>query len=384
MGILNPAQELSLDFKPTFIPRSITDFLAEIAKIGNVNSKILKTEDFVSRLETEVIKIDAFKRELPLCMVLMNDAIDALKEEIMVFKKSKNEVVLEEFMPFKKTSDYGGDQKGVSDIGDKKNWLSSMQLWNTNDNDSKQNENEKVVHQKRNEEEHNVMIDDQFLTPFKSYSTFSVVGTRNEDKKGKPVSGLSLDTPGINNSIRGNVLDAKTDGSCNLVPYSIMDVQSKLQIAQAQAQAQVQVQPSQQQSSRKQRRCWSTELHRRFVNALHQLGGSKATPKQIRELMQVDGLTNDEVKSHLQKYRLHTKRHPSALTSGGSWTPPQDDQYVGKHLSSKSGSPDGPLPNCTTGGTSTTGGDSMDDEEDEKSENNCWKGHLNSSSKNYV
>lgn len=25
-----------------------------------------------------------------------------------------------------------------------------------------------------------------------------------------------------------------------------------------------------------------------------------ATPKQIRDLMQVDGLTNDEVKSHLQ------------------------------------------------------------------------------------
>lgn len=27
---------------------------------------------------------------------------------------------------------------------------------------------------------------------------------------------------------------------------------------------------------------------------------SVATPKQIRELMQVEGLTNDEVKSHLQ------------------------------------------------------------------------------------
>jgi SHAQKYF class myb-like DNA-binding protein len=53
--------------------------------------------------------------------------------------------------------------------------------------------------------------------------------------------------------------------------------------------------------SRKQRRCWSPELHRRFVNALNQLGGSQvATPKQIRELMKVDGLTNDEVKSHLQ------------------------------------------------------------------------------------
>ncbi|KAI3795019.1 hypothetical protein L1987_37662 [Smallanthus sonchifolius] len=52
---------------------------------------------------------------------------------------------------------------------------------------------------------------------------------------------------------------------------------------------------------RKERIYWSTELHRQFFNTLHQLGGSQAvTPKQIGELMQVDGLTNDEVKSHLQ------------------------------------------------------------------------------------
>ena len=31
----------------------------------------------------------------------------------------------------------------------------------------------------------------------------------------------------------------------------------------------------QQQTVRKQRRCWSPELHRRFVNALQQLGGSQ-------------------------------------------------------------------------------------------------------------
>ncbi|ONK67754.1 uncharacterized protein A4U43_C05F3430 [Asparagus officinalis] len=39
----------------------------------------------------------------------------------------------------------------------------------------------------------------------------------------------------------------------------------------------------------------------RFLNALQQLGVSHVgMPKQIRELMKVDGLTNDEVKSHLQ------------------------------------------------------------------------------------
>ncbi|KAL1160835.1 hypothetical protein V6Z11_A07G091100 [Gossypium hirsutum] len=49
------------------------------------------------------------------------------------------------------------------------------------------------------------------------------------------------------------------------------------------------------------RRCWSSELHSRFVEALNMLGGIEvATPKQIRNLMQVEGLTIEQVKSHLQ------------------------------------------------------------------------------------
>jgi SHAQKYF class myb-like DNA-binding protein len=75
----------------------------------------------------------------------------------------------------------------------------------------------------------------------------------------------------------------------------------------------------QQQQARKARRCWSPELHRQFVAALHQLGGPQvATPKQIREVMQVDGLTNDEVKSHLQvsNYPFYLSRHLyTAITS---------------------------------------------------------------------
>jgi hypothetical protein len=41
-----------------------------------------------------------------------------------------------------------------------------------------------------------------------------------------------------------------------------------------------------------------------------------ATPKQIRELMKVDGMTNDEVKSHLQVSNspLSTKFHPIPIS----------------------------------------------------------------------
>ena len=39
--------------------------------------------------------------------------------------------------------------------------------------------------------------------------------------------------------------------------------------------------------------------HKHEINEFHGMT-AVATPKQIRELMKVDGLTNDEVKSHLQ------------------------------------------------------------------------------------
>jgi hypothetical protein len=71
MGSVPP--ELSLDFRQTFVPKTITDFRREVSMIGNVSEKAARLEDFVKRLEEEMRKIDAFKRELPLCMNLLID-----------------------------------------------------------------------------------------------------------------------------------------------------------------------------------------------------------------------------------------------------------------------------------------------------------------------
>lgn len=71
MGSLPP--ELSLDFRPTYVPKTISDFLNEVSIIGDISEKVSKLDGFVKGLEEEMRKIDAFKRELPLCMLLLND-----------------------------------------------------------------------------------------------------------------------------------------------------------------------------------------------------------------------------------------------------------------------------------------------------------------------
>ncbi|CAI9098907.1 OLC1v1035639C1 [Oldenlandia corymbosa var. corymbosa] len=67
-------------------------------------------------------------------------------------------------------------------------------------------------------------------------------------------------------------------------------------------------------TQKKPRVVWSIELHRKFVAAVHQLGIEKAVPKRILDLMNVEGLTRENVASHLQKYRLYLKRISTVAT----------------------------------------------------------------------
>ncbi|KAI8570421.1 hypothetical protein RHMOL_Rhmol01G0032600 [Rhododendron molle] len=67
-------------------------------------------------------------------------------------------------------------------------------------------------------------------------------------------------------------------------------------------------------TQKKPRVVWSIELHRKFVAAVNQLGIEKAVPKRILDMMNVEGLTRENVASHLQKYRLYLKRISSVAT----------------------------------------------------------------------
>ncbi|KAL3689700.1 hypothetical protein R1sor_016009 [Riccia sorocarpa] len=67
---------------------------------------------------------------------------------------------------------------------------------------------------------------------------------------------------------------------------------------------------------------WTPQLHKRFVDAVGHLGIKNAVPKTIMQLMNVEGLTRENVASHLQKYRLYLKRMQGLSTEGPSASDP--------------------------------------------------------------
>ncbi|XP_062010918.1 transcription factor HHO5 [Rosa rugosa] len=363
--------ELSLDSNMVFVPKTISEFLSQVSAVKDGAQRSLKLEEYVKRLEDEMRKIEVFKRELPLCMVILKDAIERLKEEVMQCGIVEDRAVIEEFIPLKKKDENEGvvSEKENSDM---KSWMSSAQLWSTNINVDYSKSGLKM----RNEDDDRSVPENPIeisnkrsrrgaFVPFKgNYESGFARTCVKEDKEVSQVPSLSLMTP-----------------TSELGGFNNANSKSSTRGGSGPSLVKLQIEPQQQQQCfRKQRRCWSPELHRRFIDALQQLGGSQvATPKQIRELMQVDGLTNDEVKSHLQKYRLHVRKVPasSAGEASGLWMNQDHCGDNSKANTSQSGSPQGPLLGMefAKGGQSTTGGDSTETEEDDQnSDGHSWKG----------
>ncbi|KAA8515995.1 hypothetical protein F0562_019174 [Nyssa sinensis] len=71
-------------------------------------------------------------------------------------------------------------------------------------------------------------------------------------------------------------------------------------------------------SEKKVRVVWTSEMHHKFLEAIEQLGHERAFPKKIVEVMNVPGLTRENVASHLQKYRMCLKRAQEGVQPSSS------------------------------------------------------------------
>ena len=65
--------ELIMDLRLSYVPKMINDFLSGISIIGDVSKRMIKLDKYLKRLGEEMRKIDAFKLESPLCMILLGD-----------------------------------------------------------------------------------------------------------------------------------------------------------------------------------------------------------------------------------------------------------------------------------------------------------------------
>mmetsp|Transcript_40139 Transcript_40139/g.103906 ORF Transcript_40139/g.103906 Transcript_40139/m.103906 type:complete len:491 (-) Transcript_40139:175-1647(-) len=108
----------------------------------------------------------------------------------------------------------------------------------------------------------------------------------------------------------------KTDAQLNVVKVELDGGRPAGEVSTSQNGSQCTEREGEGNSSKKQRMNWSDEMHQQFVNAVNQLGIDKAVPKRILDLMSVEGLTRENVASHLQKYRIYLKRMANHQENG--------------------------------------------------------------------
>ncbi|GAU45971.1 hypothetical protein TSUD_194190 [Trifolium subterraneum] len=290
--------ELGLDCKPH-------SYSMLLKSVGEQTDQSYKLEEFLSRLEEE--PMEASKQQLQACRVNQGNT---------------TKPILEEFIPVKQliTSSETMENTTNNNVCDKANWMTSAQLWSqTSEGTQQQNSTKEITENNNN----NNNIGFNISPKHRNGGAFLPFSKERNNNNSSCVPELALASP------QKEIVDDKKHVGEGEKRENNEEKESPIASSHAQT-----TNNNTNQTHRKARRCWSPDLHRRFVNALQMLGGSQvATPKQIRELMKVDGLTNDEVKSHLQKYRLHTRRpSPSSqngapaaqlVVLGGIWVPPE-------------------------------------------------------------
>ncbi|XP_071675844.1 transcription factor HHO3 isoform X1 [Lolium perenne] len=251
--------------------RTATDSLRAAVARSGAAEKAARLEECARSLEAEKAKMEVFRRELPISVHLIADVIEWLKDEVAQYRKrpAPDQLLAAAPSPSPSAKRKAEGVKTEADATDKRSWMSSAQLWTCGSHSTASTSTSNGGSDRKQAQK----VSSAFM-PLNGMPVFAK-SSEVPEAATMAVPDLSLSSPAID------------------VPGPAAPSANSSAVTDAGEQ--------QRQQSRKARRCWSPELHRRFVAALQRLGGPHvATPKQIRDMMKVDGLTNDEVKSHLQ------------------------------------------------------------------------------------
>ncbi|MCE0481770.1 hypothetical protein HAX54_039788 [Datura stramonium] len=263
MNMASSNSELTLECKPH------QSYSLLLKSFGEKIDQTQNLEEFLARLEEERVKIDAFKRELPLCMQLLTNAMEASRQQLQSHRENNHigqRPVLEEFIPLKNNNasvELGAAEKLVANntstnVDNKANWMTSAQLWSpASDQETKQVQISTTCNK---ENDHHMGFSvgpklalDNNNSSCPSPTTLALASSSNKQNETTKIvedHNKNLEAVNINNNIQQD--SQSIGGGTNSTSTS-----------------------TQQQPHRKARRCWSPDLHRRFVNALQMLGGSQ-------------------------------------------------------------------------------------------------------------
>lgn len=267
MNMASSNSELSLECKPH------QSYSMLLKSFGEKNiDQAQNLEEFLARLEEERVKIDAFKRELPLCMQLLTNAMEASRQQLQSHRENNHighRPVLEEFIPLKNNnaSVELGTEKIVANntstiVDNKANWMTSAQLWSPPSDH--QETKQQTTSNKENDHHH------------MAFSVGPKLALDNNNSSCPSSTTLALASSNKQN-INETLIQVEDHNNKNLEVVNINNLQQDAQgigggTNNTSTSSQ---QQQQQQPHRKARRCWSPDLHRRFVNALQMLGGSQ-------------------------------------------------------------------------------------------------------------
>eukprot|EP00252_Welwitschia_mirabilis_P014869 TRINITY_DN3291_c0_g1_i4.p1 TRINITY_DN3291_c0_g1~~TRINITY_DN3291_c0_g1_i4.p1 ORF type:complete len:315 (+),score=43.39 TRINITY_DN3291_c0_g1_i4:406-1350(+) len=295
---------------------SCSTVLKAISTVSNSFDRVKRLDEYLKGLEDERKKIEGFKRELPFCMHLLNEAIAASKEVLAdlqaplqdssvygfpLEERSTRKPVLEEFLPIKKSAGESSDgsyemyrpvsKKTKFDNGQEPNWMSTVQLWSQPEECKPMKRQEEICVNRHEEDNTHLRKEVKLFSDSKQRSGGAFVPFSRERQTnpttdiGKCLPDLALSSaePEHEEELKSNNENsAMSNGSRSRSPGPTRSTESAEMRNPNPTHASVsskalssQTQPANGQTQRKARRCWSPELHRRFVNALQQLGGSQ-------------------------------------------------------------------------------------------------------------
>lgn len=208
-------------------------------------------------------------------------AVEVSRQQLQAYRANQGpRPILEEFIPLKNASSENSETRSPN-ISDKANWMTSVQLWSQTGNNETKPQNA-IASPKENDVGFNISPKLGLDTKPRNGGAFLPFSKERNLCPSPTLRALpdlvlaSPDKEMEDKKCNENEIGRRSENSGNKVSNGGVVINEQVKGGGNSTEGQTNSNnTTNTQTHRKARRCWSPDLHRRFVNALQMLGGSQ-------------------------------------------------------------------------------------------------------------